>query len=365
MKKYFSYSPLPFRYFLISGLIFSVLLIVKSYLEVEDSDLTFYGSLNHSVLTFWKYVLWPFFIPGINYFVIKVKSKTSRSANIGFLLLSVVLAAALHAVISNIFYYLTLWQLVGSEMLDIIIPEFKAYFIWIFLSRLIDVGVILGIISTINFYRNYTDNIIQITKLRTELREAELATLRNQLKPHFLFNTLNTISSLIDQNPEKAQKVLSKIAHLLRTNLDQQKKEKITLREELDVVKDYLEIETERFNDRFKVEYSIDEEALEKKIPNLILQPLVENSIKHGVNQTLKMITLEVKAALRSNRLNITIKDNGVGADPEKGLSETTGIGLKNIKARLERLYEGNASILVNTKEKEFFEVFLTFPIEN
>ncbi len=363
-KKYFSYSPIPFRYFLISGIGFSFILIISSYLAFEDSEYTVYGNLNHSILTFWKYVLWPLFVPGMYVILSEIKRKEGRLIQGVFLGLLALFFAGTHSVVSNIFYYLTLWPIIGGAVLLEQLPQFFEFFIWILLSRFLDAIGIIGILLGINFYQEYSEKKSEILLLKSELREAELTALRNQLNPHFLFNTLNTISSLIDQDTERAQKVLSKVAQLLRNNLDQSKKNIILFKDELGIVKDYLAIEMERFNDRFTVEYSIDDETLTKKVPNLFLQPLVENALKHGVYKTIHPVTLSLDAKLNMGKLIIKVKDDGAVHNTTSSKSTRKGVGLRNLESRLERLYNGKASLEVVLKENEFFEVIIIIPLE-
>lgn len=363
IKKYFSYSPIPFHYFLLSGVIFGLILIASSYLSIEDSEYGFYGNLNHSILTFWKYTLWPFFVPGIFFFLGKIRRKQGRLVRVVFVGLVVLLFALTHSVVSNIYYYLTLWSIIGTEVVKNQLPEFFQFFIWILISRILDALAILGLLVGINFYKEYSEKKSEVAILKSELREAELTALRNQLKPHFLFNTLNTISSLIDQDPERAQKVLSKVAQLLRSNLDQSKKNIISFRDELSIVKDYLEIEMERFNDRFMVEYDIEEGSLDKEVPNLFLQPLVENALKHGVYKTIHPVSLSLQAKIVEDELIIKVKDDGLVHNSNVTQKASKGVGLKNLEARLDRLYGAKGRMEVEAKVGAFFEVKIIIPI--
>ncbi len=363
LKSYFSNSPLPTRFFFYAGLGLSFILIARSYLLLDTTEYGFYGNINHSILTFWKYSLWPILVPGINYYLKKVLKQNKLLTKGGMLISAAIGIAVVHAIISNLAYYLTLWALIGTEAVLQLAPEFFDFIGWILANRLLDFAIIFGLLMGIDFYKIFSEKKLEVSLLRTELREAELEALRNQLKPHFLFNTLNTISSLIDQDTQKAQKVLSKIAHLLRTNLDHSRKEKITLQEELEVVRDYLEIESERFNDRLKVLYTIDERTEKAKVPNLLIQPLVENAFKHGVHKTIKMVELKVEAAIEEENLVLKIIDSGPIHNPKKSIG-TKGVGLSNIKSRLKLLYGETAVISINHQDGREFEVMIKIPLE-
>lgn len=364
IKKYFFYSPIPFRYIMLSGLIFGLILIASSYLAVQDSESTSYGNFNHSILTFWKYTLWPFFIPGINILLNEIRKKEDATSKVVFSVLLIIFFAITHSVVSNIFYYLTLWPIIGSVEVVTQLPQFFEYFVNILISRILDGTAIVSLVLAISFYEEYSEKKSEIILLKSELREAELTALRNQLKPHFLFNSLNTISSLIDQDPERAQKVLAKVAQLLRSNLDQSKKNIIQFNDELDIVRDYLEIEMERFNDRFTVFYNIEEEALVKYVPNLFLQPLVENALKHGVYKTIHPVILSLDAKIVKDELIVKVKDDGLIHNPVSDNNGLRGVGIQNLEARLDRLYNGKASLRIEVKEKEFFEVSIKIPIK-
>lgn len=361
IKKYLSYSPLPIRYFYIAGGLFSTILVISSYLSIVGSENYISGNLNHSILTYCKYLVWPLFVPGMSYYLQKEQSKTSKALQLALVIL---LFAVMHTLLSNIVYYATLWPLVGTKALLVVMPEFVEYFLMIIISRVLDMIGILALVSGIMFYKSYEEDRAVLIELKSELRQAELSALRNQLKPHFLFNTLNTISSLIDQDTKKAQKVLSKIAHLLRTNLDHSKKEKISLEEELEVIQDYLEIESERFNDRLKVIYTIDENVELALVPNLILQPLVENSIKHGVHKTSEKITVHISAKANESRLTLSVIDDGPSSTATKANQGVEGVGISNIRNRLSLLYGDQSSLETMVSEGEKFEVIIQLPLE-
>src|SRR5688572_32414350 len=157
-----------------------------------------------------------------------------------------------------------------------------------------------------------------------------------QLQPQFLFNTLNTISVLMKEDVQLADQVLLRLSDLLRLSLKSTDNHEVTLREELEFLRNYLEIEQTRFQDRLTVRYDIDEQAFDAQVPNLILQPLVENAIRHAVAPKPGKSTVEIRAARRNGKVELQVRDDGPGLP---AVTKGNGIGLSNTRARLDKLY--------------------------
>lgn len=173
-------------------------------------------------------------------------------------------------------------------------------------------------------------------RLAARLASAELQVLKMQLQPHFLFNTLNTIYNLAPQNSRKAQTMIARLSDLLRLSLDHVTTNMVPLQQELEFLENYLDIEKTRFEERLQIVREIDPEALDASVPNLLLQPLVENAIRHGIAKKASGGTIEIRAAKAGNRLRITITDDG--RTPETTV-RSSGIGLANTRARLAQLF--------------------------
>lgn len=340
-------------------------MIVQSYLVIPTENSSFSGSLNHTILVFWKYLLWPFLIPGISYFIWKGTPDDKRLEGVNYSRTAPVLLAAalIHALISNVAYYLTLIPFIGVETAASLISEFSRFFFVIYIDRLLEAIAVTAIVIGILFYQNYTQKQLLLSEMREKVREVELHALRNQLNPHFLFNMLNTISALIDQNTVKAQKVLSKVSSLLRKLLSESNKELVLFSEDLELTKLYLDLEGERFPDRLAIHYEIDQKLLDVQVPGLMIQPIVENTIKHAVSITSEKIQLNISASLDQEFLAIVVRDNGPGAVLERERTQSNGVGLKNLKERLEMLYNGRAKFLVDSDGKTFFKVEIQIPI--
>ncbi len=173
-------------------------------------------------------------------------------------------------------------------------------------------------------------------RLAARLASAELQVLKMQLQPHFLFNTLNTIYNLAPQNSRKAQVMIARLSDLLRLSLDHVSSNMVPLQQEMEFLDNYLDIEKTRFEERLSIVREIDPEALDAAVPNLLLQPLVENAIRHGISKKASGGTIEIKAAKQGSRLKISITDDG----RSPGVSTSgSGIGMGNTRARLTQLF--------------------------
>jgi two-component system LytT family sensor kinase len=197
------------------------------------------------------------------------------------------------------------------------------------------------------------------------LLEARLDALQRQINPHFLFNTLNSIASLVRMKPELAREMTVKLANILRALLKDHDTY-VPLREELDFTDDYLDIEVVRFGAKLKVEKQIDPRTLDVLVPSILLQPLIENSIKHGIQPRIEGGTVTLRSWLESDRLVIQVSDDGVGIQhkPASSLrSNGTGIGIKNVQERLDVLYGNQASFHVLSSPGRGTRVQIEIPL--
>lgn len=216
--------------------------------------------------------------------------------------------------------------------------------------------VIVSIVHALIYYRRSREKEMSSRELEARLTEAKLQALRMQLHPHFLFNTLNAISTLVHTNPKAADEMIGNLSELLRATLDTTEQE-ISLRRELEFLDRYLEIQQARFRDRLKLEKSVAENTLAALVPTLVLQPLVENAIRHGVEPQTGTGLVRISAAVNGANVLITIEDDGPGTQ-NKG---SGGIGLANTRARLEQLY-GTAGILRLLSPERGFAVQVQLP---
>ena len=198
---------------------------------------------------------------------------------------------------------------------------------------------VIAVSHALDYYRESQDRAITAAQLETRLAEAQLQALQRQLHPHFLFNTLHTISALMHRNIDAADAMLARLSDLLRMTLDQLGTQVVTLKDELDFVEKYLEIEHTRFGDRLHVRIDAEPQTLDASVPNFILQPLVENALRHGIGPKLGGGTVEVITRRIEDRLLLVVRDDGRGVPLEKLNAFNTGVGLGNTRSRLEHLY--------------------------
>jgi signal transduction histidine kinase len=203
--------------------------------------------------------------------------------------------------------------------------------------------MIVGLSHGIAYYRRYRDRELRASQLEARLAESQLEALRMQLRPHFLFNTLNSISALIDEDPRAASRMVARVGEFLRLTLETSGAQLATFEDELRFLRTYLEIEAIRFEDRLAVRYDVDPETLAARVPSMLMQPVVENAIKHGISKRDDDGRIEIRARTDAGRLRIDVRDNGPGLE-ETDRSADRGLGLANTRARLGNLYESGYS---------------------
>ena len=219
-------------------------------------------------------------------------------------------------------------------------------------------AIIILLYYLLKYSEDLQEKVINEANLQQIIQQTALDALKSQLNPHFIFNSLNSISSLTISNPVKAQQMVIKLSDFLRSSLQNDEKKTHTLAEELEVIQLYLEIEKIRFGDRLDTKYDIDDNCRSTQVPNMILQPLFENAIKFGLYETLDRVVIETKVHLENEFLVISISNP---FDPKTQPPKGKGIGLKNTEQRIKILYGIDHSI-TRTKTNETFIVTLHIP---
>ena len=194
-----------------------------------------------------------------------------------------------------------------------------------------------------HYARDFQRQQIATAQMQAQLVQSRMQALRMQLHPHFLYNTLNTVSTLTERDPRAARRVLARLSGLLRRALESTDEQETTLREEMRFTEDYLEIVRARFSDRLRIELSIDPVLEDALVPNLVFQPILENAVEHGIARSLGEGLIRVEAERDHDRLRLRVSDNGPGL---RGCKPQEGVGLRNTRARVEALY-GRAGELV------------------
>ncbi|MBI3586867.1 MAG: histidine kinase, partial [Ignavibacteriales bacterium] len=231
-----------------------------------------------------------------------------------------------------------------------------------FQFNLLTYWVILGIGYSREYYKKFRDRELRATQLEAQLSQAQLQALKMQLHPHFFFNTLNTISSLMHKNVHDADRVLARLGDLLRYSLRNVGIQEVTLKEELEFLQRYLEIEQIRFGERLKIQIMIDQSLSEAKVPNLILQPLVENAIRYAVGPRTSGGKIEISAVHVNGNLQLSVMDDGPGLPKDYHAISSEGVGLRNTRERLEQLYGDRHEFKLTSNPQCGLNVNITIP---
>ena len=320
--------------------------------------ITEYGRVDLVGIFFWNLIafyLWAFLSPLIALLARRFRFDRHTWARSLFVHALASLAfTALHLSL-----YLPLYWLAGGTLIKQF-PTLAALFHFqLFANLPMKVSIywlILIAINALDYYQNFRAAEVKASELRAQLAQAQLHALKMQLHPHFLFNTLNSISALLHTDIEAADEMVARLGDFLRLTLENSGDQEVTLEQEMEFLRCYLEIETVRFHDRLTVETEIEPQALVARVPNLILQPLVENAIRHGISRQSAPGRLAIRAVRREGRLLMQVEDNGPGLSlMSEGITTTTtaspgplartfagGVGLANTRARLEHLYGAN-----------------------
>jgi two-component system, LytTR family, sensor kinase len=251
--------------------------------------------------------------------------------------LSIVLSAFLTAL-----GHVVLWFYWGWSMGRPFSFERMGRFVIANFSEGIGIYLLIALTSyAFSYYRRYRESQVKTILLEAQLSQAQLHALKMQLHPHFLFNTLHSISALLNKDTDSARKMITRLGDFLRLTLDNSGSQEVTLQQEMEFLSCYLEIERIRFQDRLVTRMDVSQQTLDAKVPNLILQPIVENAIRHGIASRSTPGLIEIGAEQRNGTLRIQVRDNGPGL-PTHRTSENLfkkGLGLANTETRLERLY--------------------------
>jgi hypothetical protein len=243
-------------------------------------------------------------------------------------------------------------------------PRFIGRMQGAFGSDLLVYGAVVGIYYALDYYRKYREREFLTTRLEAQLAQAQLDSLRMQLHPHFLFNTLNSIVGLVrDNRNQTAVSMLVGLSDLLRHTLEHSSRQEVELREEINFTKLYLSIQEMRFSDRLRIEFDIDPATTKALVPNLILQPLTENALRHGIARRVESGLVGVTATVEDGRLRLTVYDNGAGLPEDWQLKGSAGIGLANTAARLQQLYDNDHQFDIRNRDGGGVEVVIVMPL--
>lgn len=259
-----------------------------------------------------------------------------------------------------------IWVAAAEFVVSKILSQDKFYLdflskslIWRFLIGILFYIVLVSINYVIIYYNNFQEKVLKEVELKGLVKEAELNALKYQINPHFIFNSLNSISSLTISNPKQAQEMTIKLSSFLRNTLVKNDAQKSKLIDELNNAKLYMDIEKIRFADKFEFVEEIKPQCKEVEVPNMILQPLFENAIKHGVYESLEKVLIKFSCGIEKEYFKISVENN---FDPESVPRKGAGIGLKNIQNRMKLIYNQDNLVVVE-KANSIFKVTIYIPL--
>ncbi len=342
---------------------------INTYLNVPDDD--YHKDIIKLIMfNIPTWYLWALITPFVIILIDKYPLLTTKWFK--NLLIHLVAGLAFLLVLSN--YRVILSSLFWNyfDLGTVSLAEYFAYFRNRFVNDLPFYVILLTVLSAwrSNYFRQNqalmsAEVEVKNTQLEKELKEAQLMALRLQLSPHFLFNSLHTISSLIENGSKsEAVTMTSKLGEFLRRALAYEKQALITLEQELEFFELYVDIEKERFKDRLMVSINVDENANQVVVPNLLLQPLIENAFKHGISKNIEARNIVLTIRLLQERVHIELYNDGPPLD-RTGLDKNKQIGLSNVEKRLNRVYAGDYSFSVqNSANEEGMLVKLDLPVK-
>ena len=297
--------------------------------------------------------IWALLAPGIIWLSRTLAlEREHRARNLGVHLVASVAAALLHWSLNNLCRHYVL-GIPGSISLA-----------YAFHSSIVTYWILVGATWGYDYYVRYRQGELRTAQLSVQLAQAQLQALRMQLHPHFLFNTLNAISALVHRDPEAADRMVARLSDLLRLTIEGIGVQDVPLAKEIDFLKRYLEIEQTRYADRLTVEMHIAPETLAARTPYLILQPLVENAIRHGIAPRSQPGRVVIRAQRENEFLVLQVSDNGAGLATGLSAPAREGVGLSSTRSRLEKLYGDRQCVEMKNGSGGGFVVTLTFPFQ-
>jgi len=242
----------------------------------------------------------------------------------------------------------------------------SAHITYEYFQMVIIYWLVVSVLTGIRYYQQFRERELRAAQLESQLSQAQLQALRMQLNPHYLFNSLNAVSALVEDEPKKARELLANLGDLLRTSLEGEQDNFVPLENELRFIRSYLDVERVRLGERLHVEFEIDPKTETALVPNLILQPLVENAIRHGIAPHVENGDVRILAELEGDRLILSIFDNGKGIEVFNGNGQMyeEGVGIRNTRERLKVIYGERASFQLNSLESGWTESRVTLPLQ-
>jgi two-component system LytT family sensor kinase len=243
--------------------------------------------------------------------------------------------------IHQIIHLAVLWSITPRwrQKYPALVDCYRAYFAFGFYIDLIIALLIVIAVHALLYYQSFRASELAQSSLKTQLAQAQLRALKMQLHPHFLFNTLHSISSLVLEDPPKANSMIARLGDFLRLTVENSEQQLVTLKEETEFLRCYLDIEQVRFGDRLTVAFDLEPQTLSAQVPHLILQPVVENAIQHAIAPRSLRGHINIEAKRLNSVLRVAISDNGPGINSNANLPAKKCVGLTNVRTRLQQIY--------------------------
>ncbi|HEX8197548.1 MAG TPA: histidine kinase [Pyrinomonadaceae bacterium] len=318
----------------------------------------------------WQSIIydWAILIPAINWFAARFRIECDNWLR----RLPIHLAAALFFVLAHVVLYtfsFYLYHNFSPPQYSHYLDAMQTFFFSNWLVSTSMYFLILSFLTARDYSRRFQAEQLENAELKVKnaelnsaLAASQLSALKMQLHPHFLFNTLNSISTLLHKDTRAADEMVARLGDFLRLTLENSGEQVVTLAEEMNFIDRYLEIESIRFGDRLRLERQVEPETLQARVPNLILQPIVENAIKHGISRQIRPGKISIRAQRVGEKLQLEVEDDGPGL--QNGKSGNGGIGLANTRSRLFNLYGDNQQIEIANGAIQGLIVKLEIPFE-
>lgn len=335
------------KYLLLYGIFWITVAAANAFVMWNTNNVPFGQALVFALVNFSLYAAL-----GISIWYV-VQYNTPENYNIWALLL-------IHLLVATIFNII--WVYASSVIIKLFIPalpyQITASTSSNFFSGYLLYAMFVLFYMVIIYYQNFKEKVTRESELKSLVKEAELHALKSQINPHFLFNSLNSISSLTMSDPAKAQEMVINLSNLMRYSLKHDQNEQVPFGEEFQNNQLYMAIEKVRFGSKLQPVFDVDERCYDAHIPNMLLQPIYENAIKYGVYEATSPVDIITTATCKDGMLEISVENS---YDPNAVAKKGEGIGLKNIRDRLQIIF-GNPLLLKVEDNKNTFKVTLTIP---
>ena len=366
---YLQRTPIPYRIILIVAVVMATLFLVQVHMhQYVYEELNGTGAFKWLLETpppYLHFLFWGLLTPLV--FTVLMKWPFGGSPLWKVILIHTglgLLIGALHEIVTSAIHYTILWSQNDIELNTKHINWSIQALPPAILSRFMEYWILMVVLMAVDNARAIQEQRTQLLKLVNELPMSQHIALKKQLRPHFLFDTLNTVSTLMDEHINGARTMLSRLGGLLRVTLGSTQRKKVLLDRELDPVGNHLGIQSVRNRNRLKVHYEIPGSLSGAVVPSMVPPPLVENSIKNGPDATNEPVLITVPARQRDERLELHVSDNGKGGSSVNSAMNHGGIGPRNIRHRLQLLYGDNACFELTSPHGRGFNVTLSFPLE-